>query len=442
MRYDSREAGLYGTLAASLLLVVTALSMNTPATADSGNTVDQSATGDRNFTIAGPEFRREELLIDGAPAAAAQPTPDTRLSGEVTDDGEDAFDAMLAVFEAKYPRLIRSGGKSSDASGTRFVLIPDAPTTDQIAIFKTYGMPLRVQYGTAPVTDEMRTLAGSIRLATLTGSSLVFHGYGFSPDHSGLQVLFSAAPDVAQAELEQAGKGLVDTALKSAGRALRFDVDFVEVGGPVPAQADITGGYGLTNGNFAECTSGFTAVRNGNLGVVTAKHCANGLQYRGTAGTLEFGAPASDSPEGEIDLQFHKTTGSGNTTSKKYLHYDNDERFVTNVTTQVDADRGETRCVRGAGDGHPSKTGFACAILSSDIGVCRDVGWPDGTVHYTCALVRTTNNITQTGDSGGPWFDDIPGRAVGIHTAGTSSVSYFTNINRVSLNLNATVRTN
>lgn len=448
MRTASRHAGLYGSIVASLLLLVSALSMNSPATAESVNSSGESiAPGDRNFTIAGPEVQRAEMLIDGSKATSATPNTDTsRLQGEIPDDGEDAFDAMLATFEAKYPRLINFGGKSFDASGMRWVLLPEAPTADQIAILETYGHPLRVEYGTAPIPDEMRKFAGALRLAALSGRTIEYQGYGFNANHTGLEMLYTASPDLAQAEIEHYANELVSDVLKSTGTNLRYDIDFIEVKGPGVAEADITGGYGLTQGSVAFCTSGFTAVRNDNLGVITAKHCDNGLQYRGNAGSLEFGAPASDSSEGEVDMQFHKTVGSGNTTSKKYLHYDNDERFVTNVTTQVQTDEGETRSIRGAGEPPPggTKTGFACALLSAKIGVCRNMLWPNGTTHHTCHLVKTTNHITQGGDSGGPWFDDTPGRAVGIHVGRDPSTgdSIFTNINRASINLNATVRTN
>jgi hypothetical protein len=78
-----------------------------------------------------------------------------------------------------------------------------------------------------------------------------------------------------------------------------------------------------------------------------------------------------------------------------------------------------------------------------DIGYCENIQWSStGVLHYTCGLIDTNNDVTTGGDSGAPWFDDTPGRAVGIHTAGTSSRSIFTNIGRVSSNLDATVRQN
>lgn len=394
---------LTGTVGASV-------SAERPEVAPSSQTGTPEASSGRNFTVAGPQVTRDELLLAGtAPVGAAQPAPESRLRGGLTDDGEDAFDAMIEQFEARYPNLIRFGGMSDDGSAVRWVLIPSAPSDEQIALLESYGLPLRVEYGTAPTHSDMSNFAGALHALTGAEGPIDYQGYGFNDDHTGLRVFYNAPANLSLSDVEAEARDLIDKALQWLGdETLAFDLDFVERTAANVDYADITGGYGLTLDSKLECTTGFTAIRNGNLGVITAKHCPNNLDYRGNSGTLEFGAPASDMPNGQVDLQFHRTL-SPHATTKKYLHYDGDERFVTSVTEQVNSDIGETRCMRGA------KTGFGCAIIQ-DVNICDS--FPSGDY---CGLVSTTNDIMEPGDSGAPWFDDIPGRAVGIAKGGDPS---------------------
>src|SRR3546814_6959572 len=109
-----------------------------------------------------------------------------------------------------------------------------------------------------------------------------------------------------------------------------------------------------------DCTTGFTAVRNGNDGVITAKHCPNALDYDNVSNTLTFVTGASDVADGEIDLQFHSTQ-SPNGTTAEFRAAQGDQRTVAAVVgTGVNA----IACHYGGGTWRemPSTEGKRCTI--------------------------------------------------------------------------------
>lgn len=183
----------------------------------------------RDFTIAGPEVVRDEVVLHG--------DSDTALVQPV-GDGENAFDVMVNQFEEKYPGLIRFGGKSTDGSGTRWLLIPEPPNSEQVRILEGYGLPLRVQYGTSPTRGSMAKFAQALRLASHGSPSIEFQGYGFNDQHSGVEILYSAPVELSASEIEEQARVLVTEALGREASEPDFDIDFVEVSGPMLAEAE------------------------------------------------------------------------------------------------------------------------------------------------------------------------------------------------------------
>lgn len=226
----AQRAAPRGSRVAAALLLAGGLFGCAPDSTDSGvDTMTESAgeSVKRDFTIAGPEVVRDEVVLYGdSETALVQPV----------GDGENAFDAMVNQFEEKYPGLIRFGGKSTDGSGTRWLLIPEAPNSEQVRILEGYGLPLRVQYGTAPTHASMAKFAQAFRLASRDSGSVEFQGYGFNDQHSGVEILYSAPANLSVSEIEEKARSLVARALGQEASEPDFDIDFVEVSGPMLAE--------------------------------------------------------------------------------------------------------------------------------------------------------------------------------------------------------------
>jgi streptogrisin C len=217
-----------------------------------------------------------------------------------------------------------------------------------------------------------------------------------------------------------------ETAAEQASGLKELPVDFIELGevGRFTPEETVKGGKQFydPNGND-NCTTGFTARRNGVLGVVTARHCPDNLQYVGVPGVTTFVANASNSANGIIDLQFHRTNAPHNTVAKFRYGGPDDEATVLNVLNPVD---NQTVCVHGI------QTQNACSeVLNPN--TCFDA-----TTSLTyCGQVIMKDWITGGGDSGGPWF--FLNTAFGIHSTGSQRGSTFTRIGTVANNLDATV---
>lgn len=426
-----------------------------PSHSDTGADAGQSAAIDRDFTVQGPSMQTATLSINRSATASVPIDPELKATlTEVSKDtgepldvlvarhaGEDLFDEMVDAFDAKYPGDIRFGGAATEGSGetARWLLLTNEPTADQIAILSTYPLPLEIRYGDGPTAQQMSDLAEKLQ-RELSTTDIVYGGFGFNDDKSGLKILFSASPAIGRGALETEAIAAIDRALGTADASgLPFTIDFTE-SVPLDAEEAITGGYSLWNhDNTARlCTTGFTVVRNGNLGVVTAKHCPQRLNYRSTSDTLADAIGATDAANGEIDLQFHRTL-SPHVTTKRYQERAGDDVLVNTVEPIVQTDQGEIRYHTGWASG-----AYVYGFLSGDINVCRLVQWPNLSYHDECGLALTTHYVSEPGDSGGPWYTQAFQNASGIHTAGSASAdsSAFTNISRVSINLDATVRTN
>lgn len=199
-----------------------------------------------------------------------------------------------------------------------------------------------------------------------------------------------------------------------------------ENAGPLELMTTVQGGRPLTVGPQLECTAGFTAVRNGNAGVLTAKHCANDVNYNFEPNVLTFGAGASDAPNGMIDLQFNRTLAPHSTNSQFRAtgRTSADDRTVTQVANPT---VGGIVCKWG------EVTGYNCTTVQGvDFCVVFDYD-----IHARCGLASTVSPIIAPGDSGGPWF--FASTARGTTTGGNNSTSYFTQIGRAKTYLDASV---
>lgn len=151
--------------------------------------------------------------------------------------------------------------------------------------------------------------------------------------------------------------------------------------------------YGGLNINL--CTSGFYVKNSaGTRGISTAGHCPNSQSY---SGTLTF---QSEYDSGAYDVQWHTQTGA---TYSNIIKEGSSTRAITATKAVGSQVSGEWVCKQGMA------TGNTCGTLSST-SYCFET---------TCTWVYVDGgsvNLSEGGDSGGPWYSG--NTAYGQHVFG------------------------
>ncbi|HEX2093257.1 MAG TPA: S1 family peptidase [Longimicrobiaceae bacterium] len=170
---------------------------------------------------------------------------------------------------------------------------------------------------------------------------------------------------------------------------------------------DLHGGLHLTT-----CTSGFTVQNSsGSRGITTSAHCGNTQSHEGRS--LNF---LSEREGGSYDIQWHNRSRAVflNTFWDGSTH-----RTVTATRSRSNQAVGNYVCKYGM------TTGYTCGYIETT-SYCYD---------GACTWIRVGRdgyNLSESGDSGGPWFNG--GTAYGSHTLGIGddaaymAVNYFSGI--------------
>lgn len=186
----------------------------------------------------------------------------------------------------------------------------------------------------------------------------------------------------------------------AAARALlgADDANVVEVEHLPSEEITMYGGLPIST-----CTTGFT-VRNssGRRGVSTSGHCGNSQSYSGYS--LRF---IAESYSGAYDIQWHDRAGD---TYTNRIKVGSNTRSITGVRSRTSQAVGSTVCKQG------KTTGYTCGTIST-ISYCAS---------GACVWVRVAGNgtnLSEGGDSGGPWF--YGNTAYGSHTYGIGNDSAY-----------------
>jgi hypothetical protein len=176
-------------------------------------------------------------------------------------------------------------------------------------------------------------------------------------------------------------------------------VDIVRVPHMSRRQVDIVGGRSLTAGGSHSCTSGFS-VRNsaGTRGILTAGHCSNTLAYNGS--NLPFVAERFATGT-KYDLQWH--TAPGFTVVNQIYEGLASNRTITGIWPYASQTVGSFVCKYG------HMTGYGCGDIVDRNYIL------DGSGGFIRIHNANNQNLTNYGDSGGPWF--LVAEAYGIHIA-------------------------
>ncbi|HEX6912656.1 MAG TPA: S1 family peptidase [Longimicrobium sp.] len=161
---------------------------------------------------------------------------------------------------------------------------------------------------------------------------------------------------------------------------------------------------------ISTCTTGFT-VRNsaGTRGVSTAGHCGNSQTLSGYALTFR-----GEAYSGSYDIQWHNASGH---TYPNTIKVGSGTRSITATRSRTSQTVGSQVCKQG------KTTGYTCGTINT-ISYCAS---------GACTWVRVAGNgvnLSEGGDSGGPWFSG--NTAYGSHTYGIGNDSAYMPVNYFS----------
>jgi streptogrisin C len=346
--------------------------------------------------------------------------------------GIHEFSAYTTKLEETRPDMfVRAGLATAGGAAGYWIQFTAKPSADIVAELERLPVNTEVQYGAPASSKELADLAYALT-KSLAERPDVIRSAGTRYDHERRVLRLQYAP-VGGTQLSTLGS-VFQKALTAGTVGGQLPVDVVpELDGDRVAvtEATVQGGRDLnlaSNGDAA-CTAGFTALRYGNRGVLTARHCPDALKYGSTSGIISTNPGVS--PNDAIDFQFHRTlTENGHSTNMQFRATSREASGDRTVLEVANAPMGSVVCHWGR------TTTYDCSTVA-DTDTCRTLYI--GTVgHQYCGLDVTADDVSAPGDSGGPWFFGSTAR--GGHSGALDFVeSYFTRIGRVQVHLDATV---
>jgi hypothetical protein len=187
-----------------------------------------------------------------------------------------------------------------------------------------------------------------------------------------------------------------DAALQRGEVQLPDDVTVITINEMGELEADIYGGLALSS-----CTSGFSVQNSEGLrGITTAAHCPNSLSYNGSSLTFQ-----SEILSGSYDIQWMRAPGF-TVTNKIQSSSSGATRNITSTKHRNDQVIGGYVCKYG------KTSGYTCGYIS-DKNIC-----PSSVPNCGATFIRVDNtagynDLSSSGDSGGPWF--LVNTAYGTH---------------------------
>jgi len=372
----------------------------------------------------------ENELADLATAAKSSGVSVATLKS--THLGVAEFATVVDGIQESLPDAFVQAGVGTDEDPTPWIVFTDAPTDTMLDELAGLPMDVDVLYGAPAGYAELEQAVSTLASALDSQPGVVSAGAGVVGHGDAIQAYYALDNGVAGREAATDTEKLETAALDKVAAAsvdgkLPVSVDIIQKVRASRTQATVEGGRDLNTAstNAAECTGGFTVSRGGEEGMVTAQHCANGLRYNGALGVIQYVTAARNSKSGHTDLQFHRTL-SGNSTNHQFRATgttSSDDRTVAAAANPVS---GQVACHWGR------TSSYNCSNVAST-NYCESYsGW------IACNLNSTTADISQGGDSGGPWF--YGSNAIGVHSgAVTGSHSLFTRISAINDFLDATV---
>jgi hypothetical protein len=365
-------------------------------------------------------FRTPALLVaalaltaacDKLPSDAAAPTPDGEARSEALVDGVQqdaaAYAATFGVSAQEGERRLQLqyavdalNARLTEEQAATFagLSIEHTPEFHVIARFTRKGEETLRPYLSPALAAVVRVEPARFTLQQLERRlEASYHRVR----GSGIEAAGGVDVRANRAEVHVlAGRSAAARAVLGAG-----DASVVEVAQLPKEEINMYGGL-----NVSGCTSGFT-VRNsaGTRGISTAGHCPNAQSLGGYALTLR-----GEAYSGSYDIQWHNASGH---TYPNTIKVSSGTRSITGTRSRTSQTVGSQVCKQGM------TTGYTCGTIST-ISYCAS---------GACTWVRVAGNgtnLSEGGDSGGPWFSG--NTAYGSHTYGIGNDSAYMPINYVS----------
>lgn len=338
--------------------------------------------------------------------------------------GQDEFSLFATTLQLENADIFGTAGVSPDQSQSDFYLYLSAalPTALQAKLARQPYRTL-VRIGNTLSTSDRYQIGDALSGSIADDPDVRHVSTELSPDGSHLVIRYDPSDSVDRISFTQ--NAVREAANRLGIRELPTDVEFVvEDNSHLVLEATVKGGYGLFQGTTPVCTSGFSANRSGNLGVVTANHC-HPVEYTASNPNIlgNPGTAATPAGGGNIDMRFYPTLNPHNTTNMFRWTVGAEQGVLSAANPMA----GMSICHYGI------TSDRRCGVVGNTTDYCEE-GF--------CGLYRTTEYISGGGDSGGPWYS--PNAARGIHLGAREInnvpvASVFTGIGRVSNNLNATI---
>lgn len=411
-------------LSATLLLAGSALSLSMA-------TASAETSDDANSAPVRPAGTVSSVVVPGT--AAVEPLPGAALRdiqagaaqvGRSVEDllathtGIAQFNAVVTDLEQRHPDIFVRAGVAASPSERNWIMLTKAlPDAELEALSKALSMAVEFITGAPASSAELAAMSAQLTDG-IASSPEIFRGGGTRYDPQRQQVwleyqLVEGLTDTSASVTDTLDAILEKVAASSADHSLAVQVVPVQVQGETALEATVAGGRPtfFPGTNALACTTGFSAIRNGNRGVVTADHCPNDAHYNNVAGVIST-SPAQGGPGfGNADMQFHRTlTENGHTTSGTFRASATEPN--RQVTSAVNPGMNQFICHWGEGIND---------VRCSNV-IATDECWFYDGYGNSCGLDTVQGHISTGGDSGGPWF--LGNMAHGTHAGGGENSQY------------------
>jgi len=364
-----------------MLMVIITISLAPPTTAQSLEGPKSLWPIDENPLVRDAQVYASDqgISLDEAIRRLQLQRPIGELNAQLIANERDTFAGLWIQHDPEYRVIVQF---TRDSEATIQPYIDNGPLADIVEV------------RTARVSLAQLEIAQSLVMKAI-------HDLGVTVN-SGINVFENSV------ELYVIERSQLEAALQEANIQFPEYVKIITVKELSTPEVDIYAGLALS-----ACTSGFSVKNsNGTKGITTAAHCPNSLSYNGT--NLPFQGSAYG---GSYDVQWHTAPGF----TMRNLMYDGIyNRYVYSTKHRNNQALNEFVCKYG------KTTGNTCGYII-------DKNFDPG-ADYIATFIRVHRdgvNLSEPGDSGGPWFSG--NTAYGIHTHGIGDDAAYMAVNYIDI---------
>jgi len=374
------------------------------------------ATTEENFRLLSPEEQRQSTRAD------------LRLVFPgITDAEADAYaqdkrtmSVLAYQLLSDYPQFFAYHEVADNKKYTATLHLKGAPSS-VLELIKRAGPPGLMIDNAAKYNRAERTSITGLAHDPIAASGLassVWSHYDYRTDSITVEVTPKASVSLetilagAQASVSLPKVGLSTSAQETTKvvyeRGKDTEVDAVMSGGTALSLNTRT----QANPNpDLQCTAGFGArdTQSTRYGLLGAEHCGKRLAYEGSW-SLSIKQQANGSVLADGQFLYNDSHSSRN--AFIWASGGNNTWLVRNVTANGLVGVGDRVCQFGHTSAYRHVNAYKCANV-----VALDGKWSSSLYNYT-NQAKTNSDITDGGDSGGPWYYD--NTAFGVHSASTT----------------------